>query len=342
MNLLLLLQKTPVDGEPLHLGIDFQIGAIRRQMTRTGKPYLELEIADGMGREKIKIWADAPAFDFCESLQGGEAVHATGRFSRNSFGLNIEELELRLLIKEEISEFFAGSADRVAFINKEYAFVQQTISAFQDPRLRLLGQTFLDQYGDRFKRAAAAREIHHARRGGLLEHTAQMMRSAVALAPVYSQMNWELVCSGVLFHDCGKLWENDYAEQSFVSHPQVVGELLGHISIGIELVNKLWRTLDGSPEFQEKGIPSTESVRQHLLHLIASHHGQKEYGAPVTPRTPEGWALHYIDNLDARVEMMRAIYADKPLIAPGIHDYKRPLEGHAVTPLPSWVKSSES
>ncbi len=339
MSLQSLLQQTPVDGESVHLGIDFQIGTIRRQVTRTGKPYLELEIADGTGREKIKIWADTPAFEFCEPLQGGEAVHATGRFSRNSFGLNVEELQLRHLTKEEIPEFFAGSAERITFINQEYEFIQKTIATFSDPRLRLLCRAFIDQFGDRFKRAAAAREIHHARRGGLLEHTPQMMRTAVALIPIYPQIHWDLVCAGVLFHDSGKLWENDYAEQSFVSHPQVVGELLGHISIGIELVNKLWRTLETNPEFQEKGSPSSETVRQHLLHLIASHHGQKEYGAPVTPRTPEGWALHYIDNLDARVEMMRGIYAEKPLIAPGIHDYKRPLEGHAVTPLAKWEKT---
>ncbi len=338
MTLHLLLQQTPVDGESIHLGIDFQIGTIRRQVTRGGKPYLELEIADGTGREKIKLWADTPAFDFCEPLQGGESVHATGRFSRNSFGLNVEELQLRRLSPEELEEFFAGSSERIEFIRQEYEFIQSTISAFLDPRLRLLCQTFLEQFGDRFKRAAAAREIHHARRGGLIEHTAQMMRSAVALASVYPQMNWDLVCAGVLFHDSGKLWENDYAEQSFVSHPQVVGELLGHISIGIELVNKLWRTVESRPDFQETGTPAAETVRQHLLHLIASHHGQKEYGAPVTPRTPEGWALHYIDNLDARIEMMRTIYADKPLIAPGIHDYKRPLEGHAVTPLAKWQK----
>jgi 3'-5' exoribonuclease len=339
VNLYLLLQQTPPEAEPVHLALDFQIGVIRRQSTRTGKPYLELEIADGTGREKIKIWADTPAFHFCEEFHGGEAVHGSGRFSRNTYGLNVEDLQLRLLTKEEMAEFFAGSAERMEFLNGEFGFIEKTVAAFQDPRLKLLCRTFLDQYGDRFKRAAAAKEIHHARRGGLLEHTAQMMKTAAALAPVYPQMNWELVCSGVLFHDCGKLWENDYAEHSFVSHPQVVGELLGHISIGIELVNKLWRTLESTPEFQEKGTPSSETVRQHLLHLIASHHGQKEYGAPVTPRTPEGWALHYIDNLDARVEMMRAIYADKPLIAPGIHDHKRPMEGHAVTPLGKWEKA---
>lgn len=334
-----LIQKTPSDGAPVHISIDFQVAAVRHQVTRTGKPYIELDIVDSTAKEKFKIWSDVPAYDFSDELEGNETVHASGRFSRNSFGLNVEDLQMRFLEKSEIEEFFAGSPERGVMLANDYALLEKTVQEFQDPRLKLLGTTFFAQYGERFKRAAAAREIHHARRGGLLEHTAQMMRCALAFKTVYPEVNWDLVCSGVLFHDSGKLWEHDYAEQSFVSNHQVVGELLGHISIGIELVNKIWRTLEATPEFSIKGTPVAETVRQHLLHLIASHHGQKEYGAPVTPRTPEGWILHYIDNLDARVEMMRTIYLHKPQIVPGIYEQKRPLEGHAVAPLPHWKKS---
>lgn len=338
MNLKLLIQQTPVDGSPVHISVDFQVALVKEQVTRTGKPYFELEIVDHFSKEKFKIWADTAAYDFCEELEGGEVVHASGRFSRNSFGLNVEDLQMRYLEKSELEEFFAGSPERQAALENDFNLLKETAAKMQDPRLKLLSETFLLQYGDRFQRAAAAKEFHHARRGGLLEHTAQMMRSALAFRTVYPEMNWDLVCAGVLFHDSGKLWENDYPEKGFVSQPQVVGELLGHISIGIELVNKIWRTLEGSAEFQQSGTPSTETVRQHLLHLVASHHGQKEYGSPVTPRTPEGWMLHYIDNLDARVEMMRMIYAEKPQMVPGIHEQKRPLEGHAVTPLAVWKK----
>ncbi len=82
-------------------------------------------------------------------------------------------------------------------------------------------------------------------------------------------------------------------------------------------------------------------VREHLLHLIASHHGQKEYGAPVTPRTPEAWMLHHIDNIDAHLEMLAQTYAEKSQSHPGIYDYRRPLEGRAVAPLPKWAEKPE-
>jgi 3'-5' exoribonuclease len=150
-------------------------------------------------------------------------------------------------------------------------------------------------------------------------------------------VNWDLVMAGILFHDCGKLWELDYPAQGFASPMTTMGELLGHISIGIELVNKLWRGLEASPEFTEPAEPPRETVREHLLHLIASHHGLKEYGAPVTPRTPEAWMLHHIDNIDAHLEMLAQTYAEKAQMAPGIYEYRRPLEGRAVAPLGKWA-----
>jgi 3'-5' exoribonuclease len=164
-----------------------------------------------------------------------------------------------------------------------------------------------------------------------------MMRAGAALSTAYPNLNWDLVRAGLLFHDCGKLWEIDYQPHGFVSPMTTIGELLGHITIGIELVNKLWRGLEANPEFSAPAQPPREMVREHLLHLIASHHGQKEYGAPVTPRTPEAWMLHHIDNIDAHLEMLNQTYAEKTQVTPGIYDYRRPLEGRAVAPLSKWA-----
>ena len=102
---------------------------------------------------------------------------------------------------------------------------------------------FVNEWGDRFRRAAAARKYHHARRGGLVEHTAQMMRVAKAIAPLYPQLNLDLLIAGILFHDSGKLWENQFSETGFVMGYDELGELVGHISIGLEIVNSLWRKL---------------------------------------------------------------------------------------------------
>jgi 3'-5' exoribonuclease len=165
----------------------------------------------------------------------------------------------------------------------------------------------------------------------LLEHTAQMMRAAAALRAAYPGLHWDLVEAGVLFHDCGKMSENGYGATGFVSPYTLAGELLGHVTIGVEIINRLWRSLDAGLT----GGPGDDEVRLHILHLIASHHGEKEFGAPVTPRTPEAWALHYIDNLDAKIEMLKMAYAEKAMLGPGIYEPRRPLEGRPVAPLAS-------
>jgi len=116
---------------------------------------------------------------------------------------------------------------------------------------------------------------------------------------------------------------------------QTAGELLGHISIGIEVVNRLWLELEEERKAWRDLLPPSEDVRLHLLHLIASHHGTLEFGSPVEPRTPEAIALHYIDNLDAKLEMMRTGYATTNEVSPGITDRVRPLNVRLVRALPT-------
>jgi 3'-5' exoribonuclease len=330
---------TLADGSAVKAEVACQIVKARENVTKGGKPYLDLEISDGTTTEKFKIWEDSDAYEAFHDLNDGDCVRLDASFWRNQYGLNVDRVRVRLLEKQEIAELFAGTPERRAALEGDWAEIVVLVDGMADPRLRLLARTFLQDHGEKFRRAAAARDYHHARRGGLLEHTAQMMRAGAALATAYPALNWDLVRTGILFHDCGKLWEMDYQPQGFVSPVTPIGELLGHITIGIELVNKLWRSLEANPEFSASppAQPPREMVREHLLHLIASHHGQKEYGAPVTPRTPEAWMLHHIDNIDAHLEMLSQTYAEKTQVAPGIYDYRRPLEGRAVAPLPKFV-----
>src|SRR5207249_9956804 len=175
--------------------------------------------------------------------------------------------------------------------------------AISDPRLRGICELFLKDFGERFRRTAAARNYHHARRGGLVEHTAQMMRVAKEVAPLYPQLNVDLLLAGILFHDSGKLWENQLPENGFTMGYDERGELMGHISIGLELVNSVWRKLSAeNAEAWKLFAAASEDVRLHLLHLIGAHHGEPEFGSPVSPKTPDAMALHYIDNRDARLE----------------------------------------
>ncbi len=317
---------------PLSARLRAQIEDLQRREASNGKPFHELRLRDAGGMLVLRAWQDAPAFDACERARKGDAVEITGEFFLNgTFGPDTRRWELRALDAEEISALF-GSGNEDA--DENFEAVRALIEKVGDPRLQALCQEFLREFGARFARAAAARANHHARRGGLLEHTRRMMEAVRALCDAYPELNRDLLLTGALLHDCGKLWETCPPERGFEIPRELRGELLGHITIGIEVANTLWRNLP-LEDWRDLAPPS-ETVRLHLLHLIASHHGELQFGSPVTPRTPEAFALHAIDKLDATLNML-ASGQDQTEIAPGIFDRVRALGIHPVAPLPKFA-----
>ncbi|MEI6032971.1 MAG: HD domain-containing protein [Verrucomicrobiae bacterium] len=309
-----------------------QIEELTRKDSANGKPYWELKLRDAADVLTLRAWADTAAFDSCAGLERGACVEIEGEFLLNgSFGLDGRRWRVNPLAPDAAAALFSGTAQEVAAMDGDLACVRGFAEGLADPRLRALSLLFLEDHGDRFRRAAAARVNHHAHRGGLLRHTAQMMRSAEAISRVYPELNRDLLLAGVLFHDSGKLWEVCPPELGFEMQRGIRGELLGHISIGIELVNALWRKLP--LEGWKSLAPASEDVRLHLLHLVAAHHGELQFGSPVEPKTPEAVALHFVDNIDARLEMFAMAYARQPEIAPGIHERVRPLNASPVRPL---------
>lgn len=313
------------------------------ELTRDGKPYCKLALADACDRLLLRVWSDHPDYNVCAALNEGDFVEINGEFGQHQqYGLEARNWKLRPLGADEIAELLAGPPELRAKQTADFEFIRGTVGTIGDPRLRGLCELFLAEFGERFRRTAAARNYHHARRGGLVEHTAQMMRAALSLSAIYPQLNRDLLLAGILFHDSGKLWENHVAENSFSMAFDERGELMGHITIGLELVNALWRKLQNQENIRvwENLIPSSEDCRLHLLHLIASHHGEMQLGSPVYPKTPEAQALHYIDNLDARLEMFFAGYQTAKPIAERIFDRVRPLPGNLVQPLAKFVDRS--
>lgn len=330
------LRRTAAQGR-MEARVHAQIDGLNQKETREGKPFWEVVLADAQAKMTLRAWSDSPNYAQCGELKSGGFLEISGEFTHSqNFGIDAKRWNCRALTEPERDALLGGPPEMRERQARDYEFILQSTGAVGDPRLRALCALFLEQYGDRFRRAAAARGNHHARRGGLVEHTAQMMRSAMALAGVYEVLNSDLMVAGVLFHDCGKLWENALPENGFIMPFNETGELLGHISIGIELVNALWRKLDLAPWAEVK--PATEDVRLHLLHLLASHHGELAFGSPVPPKTPEAQALHYIDNLDARMEMFALAYAKSAPLAPRVFERMWPLAGNAVTPLPRVIE----
>lgn len=317
---------TPAKGS-----VRAQLVARKEQKARNGKPFLRVELADETDRLGLNLFSGSSAYDFFSSAELGECLELSGVFGPSEYGPNVDNPSARTLNEKEMEEFFLGGEERRAQIEQAWGECLAVAQAMQDLRLRWLSTRALGKFPEKWKRAAAARKNHHARRGGLLDHTAQMLRVALALAPLYPEVHRDLLCAGVIFHDLGKLWENDTGERGFASVANRRGEMLGHISLGIEVANTLWREGEAAEgKVWEGGTPSGEELRDHLLHLIASHHGTKEFGSPVSPRTPEAFLLHHIDNIDAKMEMLRLSYARGKEESSGLVEAHRPLDG----PLP--------
>ena len=329
--------KRRAGGVPCEASVWVQLEEASDKETRQGKAYRQLVFTDGVDRLTLRVWSDHEMFARAVEMPVLHFVALEGKWvDRGQFGVEPVVWNYRDLSEEERSGLLEGPAAIRVKQAADYAYIEQAIAALEDPRLRWLCEQFLQEFGERFRRTAAAREYHHARRGGLVEHVSQMMRSAKALLGVYDDLNGDLVVAGVLFHDIGKLWENSYPVQGFSMPYQEVGELLSHIPLGIEIINRLWRSMLESEVAAswDNLVPKHEDVRLHLLHLVASHHGTREFGSPVLPKTPEAMLLHFVDNIDAKMEMFAEGYEKSALVAKNIYERSRPLFHPLVRPLP--------
>ena len=319
-----------------------QLEKLLQKTTKTGNPFYELTFADEEETLVLRVWNNSPMFDSCSQLQERQYYEISGEFGLGNDGRSIDSRSWtpRGLDEREAAALLAGSPELREKQERDYRYICETVGAVSDPRLKALGEAFLNQFGDRFQRTGAARDYHHARRGGLVEHVSQMMRAAVQICEAYEMLNRDLLVTGVLFHDIGKLWENAYTPKGFTMPFTEISELIGHIPLGMEIVNKLWRELQDDPSVGanwENLEPSSERVRLHLLHLIVSHHGELEFGSPVVPKTPEAQALHYIDNLDAKMEMFDRGYQVAGELGRNVYERVRPLPGRLITPLPAFA-----
>jgi 3'-5' exoribonuclease len=155
-----------------------------------------------------------------------------------------------------------------------------------------------------FCRAPAGVRVHHAYLGGLLEHVVSLLDLADRVAPLYPDLNRDLLTVGVFLHDAGKVRELTYDRQFAYSDE---GQLVGHLVIGVEMLTEKVRQV---PDLT--GEPFPQELLLRLKHLIVSHHGSLEHGSPKTPMTPEAVALHHLDNFDAKLHIaLRDIRDDR-------------------------------
>lgn len=184
-------------------------------------------------------------------------------------------------------------------ISKMWADLVYTANGFKQESLRYITSTLLDKRAITFQNSPAGRSHHHAYIGGLITHTYRMYKAALAVCEVYPELNKELLLAGVLLHDIGKVDEFVYSKTGMVSDYTDVGNMLGHLNIGVAKVYAL---------AEELGVTSDPYVKA-LMNMIAAHHGRPEWGSVAAEYTNEALVLSCLDLMDARIDMMRVPYA---------------------------------
>lgn len=266
----------------------------RRQLKKhDGSKFLIIELVDRSGVILGKIWDGVDEF-YAETTPGNFAK-IQGDVTEYNGETQITILSINRVAEQDVApkDFIASSRFDIETM---YVELMDYINAIPDSDYRkLLNNIFSNSdISQKFKMAPASTGIHHAYLGGLLEHTLFMLRLAQSVQHVYPEIDFSLLVAGIIVHDIGKIKEYNYDKA--ISHTDE-GYLIGHIVIGYEIVK---REIDKIPDF-------SEDKKQLLLHIILSHHGQREFGSPTTPKFAEAYLVHALDNLDARLMMYREV-----------------------------------
>ena len=269
----------------------FLVLAKQQRTTRSNKPYLNLILGDKTGQIEGRVW-DPGDPRIAKEFERGDMVKVRGSFSR---------YEDRAQVKvDQLRKALAGEADKMDMLPATssdvgvlWAQLEASVESLANPDLKRLLKALLadSAMAQAYREAPAARQLHHAWLGGLLEHVVSLLGLADRVAAHYALLDRDLLVTGVILHDIGKIrelvWETgfDYT---------VEGVLLGHIQMGVDLVEK---TIAGLPGFPDR-------LRTLVLHMILSHHGKLEFGSPKLPMIPEALVLNFLDDLDAKMQAM--------------------------------------
>ena len=279
---------------------------------RTGEPYLSMLLADRSGEMDAKMWDNVA--EVMDTFDRDDFIKVKGLFQlyNNRPQFTIHKLRLVQDHEIEFGDFFPSS---LRDPDDMFAEVRAIVAGLTNPHIRRLLDAFFDdpEIAARFKVAPAAKTIHHAFRSGLLEHVLSLCGLARLAASHYPAVDLNLMIAGALLHDIGKIYELSY-ERGFSYTAE--GQLLGHIAIGVRM---FYDKLRAFPEFPAE-------LRNLLEHMILSHHGQLEFGSPKVPIFQEALLLHYLDDMDSKMECMRALIAKEPQAEGFFTGYSSSLE----------------
>ena len=261
-------------------------------MAKNGKPYMNLRFMDKSGEIEAKVWDNTDLLD--KQFDKDDFVRIRGKASVYMNRMQVVVAEITKIPEEHVclADFLPESPRDKAEMVMELAEVVDSISNLH---LKSLMQAFLtdEAFMGLYCLAPAAKGMHHVYLGGLLEHSLALVKLVKTIVPLYGGINEDLLIAGALLHDVGKVYEMSF-ERSFDYTD--AGKLLGHITIGVELVEDKIRAVEGFPR----------ELAMLLKHMLLSHHGQYEYGSPKRPKTVEATILNYLDDMDSKINGIRS------------------------------------
>ena len=318
----------------------FVIAAISARDRKPSGQYLAITLADKSGQFEARMWEDFA--DVVLTCSAGCYVKVQGQISKYQGKFQITLTKMRLAAAAEVdkADFVPTTQYDIPAMAAE---LRTYVDAFSNPHLRRLVLAFLDDpiLGPQFLEAPAAKRLHHAWIGGLLEHVLHLVRLCLATAPFYPEVDSDLLITGAILHDIGKLRELSW-DSSF--DYTLEGQLIGHISIAQRLLQEkitqldaqaslardaeiaLAKELSSRPEsalFADaaerpavsvtdpslSAQPFPQNLRLLIEHMILSHHGKLEFGSPKLPMTPEAMLLSALDDLEAKFQALRNEFA---------------------------------
>lgn len=270
----------------------FLVQSKQVRSTREGKPYLALRLTDRTGTVEARMWDDIAEVESQFDRDDVVKVEATVESYRGKMQLKLKRLRPVQDSEVELADFLPQTEADVEALYSEVLAVARGVA---NPHLQALLLAVLEdaEVAPGLKRAPGAKTLHHAYQGGLIEHVASLCRLCRLVAQNYPEVDLDLLLTGALLHDIGKVYELSYERSLDYT---TAGNLVGHIALGLELVN---RKMDA-----QEGFPA--DLRLLVQHLLLSHHGRLEFGSPVTPRFTEAVLLHYLDDLDSKMEAIRS------------------------------------
>ena len=293
----------------------FALSGMQLRDKKQGGQFLALTLTDKTGSIEARMWDEIA--DVVEHCSEGCYVKVQGQISRYQGKFQITLTKMRHAAESEIDPADYMPATRFN-VEEMWAELRSFVDGFSNPDLKRLVFGFLDDPAivESYKTAPAAKVLHHAWLGGLLEHVLTLVRVCRATAPFYPEVDPDLLVTGAILHDIGKIrelsWKNSFSYT-------LEGQMIGHISIAQGMLVEKVRELQ----------PFPDKLRVLVEHMILSHHGKYEFGSPKLPMTPEAILLNVLDDLEAKMQAMRNEFA------------KAEANGKSPGEMTDWVRSLE-